>query len=1030
MKPKVLQHYLLLFIGVFFWGAGLKAQTVTILGIDPTGPFCGGSTIQVSFSAQGGPTGGTNKIVFQLIEDGSTTSSQNRTLDPVVDDGTTKTFNFIIPNTIKTGTYTLKALYRNSANQNLANNTLASTFVIDEKASAGTINTTSQTICLGSETTINNLTPATCPSKEVQYQWEVSTTSASTGFDNIPNANSADLNTIPLSTVWYRRKASCGNGCTSTTSSVKVTIAVVSAGTLNPDFITCGNPGLLHKTAATGSPSGGTLSYQWQQSTNNTNFTNVPEVGTTASTTGTGVNYNPAAITETTYYHRQVTYTINGTTCPAITYPITVYYNAPPSRGSISGTQAICSGGDPLAFTSSNNASGGSGTLSYQWELNDGSGWNIIDGAVDPTYDAPAGLTTETQYRRKAISTLTIADSPVIPVSCTSAATTAVTVSIKTDNVSAGTVTASSPLCIGASATFTSNGTSGGTWSSSNKDIASVDNDGKVTAVAAGSASISYSVTSECGTTVSASADIIVTPNVSAGTVTGSSSLCIGTSTTFTSNGTSGGTWSSSNKDIASVDNDGKVTAVAAGSASISYSVSSGCGSPVSASANVTISPNVSAGTVTAVSPLCVGTSATFTSNGTSGGTWSSSNENIATVANDGKVTAIAAGSASISYSISSGCDSPVSASAEITVAMSPAPQQVTANKTTGCPGETITLSANCGAHTAHWYSSTPNSQPSLVGIGATYTLHITREMPTYWVSCVSSLGCESTQVSAPAIVVKSSPSPFSITGGGYLGCNNVSAILTSGSELNTLYQLYYNSLGTSQQVNGNGGVLSFGIPSFGGTYRVIAKHKTSGCITESSGEVVYYNVSKPSKFQVTGGGSLCGSGSVTLGLSSSQVGVNYQLKRNGGLFSVLAGTGQKLSFGSTLETGTYTVEGTSSSGCVLTMQNGVLVTNFPCGVRTGAEDLDKSSTDGWVSVLDNPVVSILSVRFNKSMNGEVSLVIVGLRGEVLHRKSLANLESGHVEKLSMDSFDSGNYVLRVVSSEQKQDFKISKLPR
>ena len=104
---------------------------------------------------------------------------------------------------------------------------------------------------------------------------------------------------------------------------------------------------------------------------------------------------------------------------------------------------------------------------------------------------------------------------------------------------------------------------------------------------------------------------------------------------------------------------------------------------------------------------------------------------------------------------------------------------------------------------------------------------------------------------------------------------------------LNTLYQLSYNSSGTSQQVNGNGGVLSFGIPSFGGLYRVIAKDKTSGCITESIGEVVYYNVTKPSKFQVTGGGSLCGIGSVSLGLSSSQVGVSYQLKRNGGLYAV-----------------------------------------------------------------------------------------------------------------------------------------------
>ena len=128
------------------------------------------------------------------------------------------------------------------------------------------------------------------------------------------------------------------------------------------------------------------------------------------------------------------------------------------------------------------------------------------------------------------------------------------------------------------------------------------------------------------------------------------------------------------------------------------------------------------------------------------------------------------------------------------------------------------------------------------------------------------------------------------------------------------------------------------------------------------------------------------------------------------------------MSFGSTFETGTYTVEGTSSSGCVLTMQNGVLVTNFPCGMRVGVgvADLFGLSVDSTclVSVLGNPVESILSLRFNKSISGEVLVVLIGLGGEELCRRSLFNLALGHVESLFMEGYAGGSYVLRVISSE------------
>ena len=75
-----------------------------------------------------------------------------------------------------------------------------------------------------------------------------------------------------------------------------------------------------------------------------------------------------------------------------------------------------------------------------------------------------------------------------------------------------------------------------------------------------------------------------------------------------------------------------------------------------------------------------------------------------------------------------------------------------------------------------------------------------------------------------------------------------------------------------------------------------------------------------PAAFTVTGGGTYCSSNptGIAIGLSGSQVGISYQLKRNGNnVDSPIAGTGSAISFLNQTVAGTYTVVGTNSaSGC------------------------------------------------------------------------------------------------------------------
>jgi hypothetical protein len=228
----------------------------------------------------------------------------------------------------------------------------------------------------------------------------------------------------------------------------------------------------------------------------------------------------------------------------------------------------------------------------------------------------------------------------------------------------------SGPYCLDAAAVILTSNQTSGTFSGPG-----VTNNGDGTgsflasAAGAGTHSITYSYTDGNSCTATTTQSVTVNAIVTAGTVSGASPLCIGATATYSSNGTTGGTWSSSDDLVATVNaSTGVVTAVAAGTATITYTISSGCGSPVTATATVTVNTNGNAGTITGTSTLCTGATATFTSDGNGGGSWSTSDALVATVnASTGVVTAVGAGSATITYTVT-GCGPVSTATFGVTV--------------------------------------------------------------------------------------------------------------------------------------------------------------------------------------------------------------------------------------------------------------------------------------------------------------------------------------------------------------------------
>jgi uncharacterized protein YjdB len=204
------------------------------------------------------------------------------------------------------------------------------------------------------------------------------------------------------------------------------------------------------------------------------------------------------------------------------------------------------------------------------------------------------------------------------------------------------------------------------TWSSSNTTVATVDAAGSVSAKAAGSAMIqatSESKTSASSLSVSAPAPI---PVASVSVSPPTASLLVGATVQLSTTTRDGNnnvltgrviSWSSANTGIARVSTSGLVTAVAAGSVSVTASSEGQVGSSVITVtapapvpvASVTVAPTSSSLLVGATVQLSA-TTRDASNNVLTGRvvTWSSSNSSIASVNSSGLVTAVAAGSATI----------------------------------------------------------------------------------------------------------------------------------------------------------------------------------------------------------------------------------------------------------------------------------------------------------------------------------------------------------------------------------------------
>lgn len=373
-----------------------------------------------------------------------------------------------------------------------------------------------------------------------------------------------------------------------------------------------------------------------------------------------------------------ITFTATSTGC-IVTKSITVN----PLPAPISGPTVVCAGSTITLTTASTGGTWSSSGLHASVGSLSGVVTGISSGAEVITYTLPTGC----------IATYTISVNPL-----------------------PGAILGGLLVCHGYTIVLT-NDTAGGVWSIAPATVATISATGVVTAVAPGTATVTYTMPlTGCFVTA------VVTVNPLPAPITGLLNLCVNDSTTLHDT-TSGGTWSSENIYIAVIDDTtGLLATVSAGTVTITYTISStGCYTTAVVTINPTPQP------ITGPLQVCVNDSVTL-SNVTTGGSWSSSNPAVAVIGSaTGVVRGILPGTSVITYTLPSSCPRVV------VVTVNPLPATISGALSI-CLGDTTTLTSATPGGT--WASSAPLTafifMPSGVMIGiATGTATITYKLPT-----------------------------------------------------------------------------------------------------------------------------------------------------------------------------------------------------------------------------------------------------------------------------------------------------------
>ena len=563
-----------------------------------------------------------------------------------------------------------------------------------------------------------------------------------------------------------------------------------------------------------------------------------------------------------------------------------IYVTVNPAPLPITGTASICSG---TSTTLSSGTAGGTWTST-----------NTTVAAIGSASGIVSGLTAGTSL-----------------ISYTGSIGCPATVTLTVDPLPGPII--APPICIGRSTTL-SNGTPGGSWTSSNTAVATVTSTGIASGVTSGTTVITYLMPAGC----LVAATVSVNPSPAA--ITGATNVCIGLPVSL-SNATAGGTWSSSNTSFAIVGSgSGIVSTLGAGTVSISYSLVTGC----YATLPITIYPAPTP--ITGITTLCVGASTGLVN---SPGIWSTGTTSVAIIGSaSGIVTAVGVGSSAVTYTSLLGCPT----TATLTI-LPPVP--AITGPASVCAGLTMTLSN--GTTGGIWSSS--NTAVATIGSSNGVVTGLTGGTTTITYGTITSCAATTT--------ITISPIPSAITGPSTLCVGGTSTLLNSGgiwSSGNTAVA----TIGSSSGV-----VSAAAIGTSAVTYTL-----PGGCATSSTVTVI------PSTPAITGNTTVCTGLSATL--SNTAAGGTWT--SSAAAIAAIGATGILAGIAPGTATISYALGGT---GCAVATTVSILSAPFISGPGT-------LCAGGTVTLSGSPAGGTwLSSNSSLATIGSATGIVAGIRGGI-----------------------------------------------
>ncbi len=342
------------------------------------------------------------------------------------------------------------------------------------------------------------------------------------------------------------------------------------------------------------------------------------------------------------------------------------------------------------------------------------------------------------------------------------------------------------------------------------------------------------------------------------------------------------------------------------------------------------------------------------------------------------------------------GCTQAMSGTTAVSINPLPAVSTVTGggNFCSGGSGVNISLGASQTGVNYQLKVGGSNTGTALAGTNGALSWANQTTAGVYTVLATNaSTSCSQAMSSSATVAVNPVPVTYTTSGGGSI-CSGASGlpITLNGSESTVNYQLKINGVNSGSPITGNGSTLNWPTQTTQGTYTIVGTIASSGCSTTMTGSPSITVNPTPSVFTVNGGGSFCSGGAgLTVGLTGSQTGVNYQLKLGGANSgSPVAGTNGALSWPNRTSAGTYTVVATSGAGCTQTMSASavVVVNTLPIvyAVSGGGEFCSQES-GMQVKLLQSQV----GVNYQLKLNGAaIGNVVAGMGPEIYWQNQTA----------------------------------------